>query len=70
MDVTSGKITIDGIDIRDINIKDLRNNIGFVPQKNILFSGNIASNVGYGLDNATEQELQKAVEIAQGKRSL
>ena len=65
MDVTSGKITIDGIDIRDINIKDLRNNIGFVPQKNILFSGNIASNVGYGLDNATEQELQKAVEIAQ-----
>ncbi|MDE6869156.1 MAG: ABC transporter ATP-binding protein/permease, partial [Clostridia bacterium] len=43
----------------------LRNNIGFVPQKNMLFSGDIASNVGYGLENATAQDLQKAVEIAQ-----
>ena len=65
MDVTSGKITIDGVDVRDINIKDLRNNIGFVPQKNILFSGDIASNVGYGLENPTQEELQTAVNIAQ-----
>ena len=65
MDVTSGKITIDGKDIREINIKDLRNNIGFVPQKNVLFSGDIASNVGYGLDNPTQEDLQKAVDIAQ-----
>ena len=65
MDVTSGRITVDGVDIRDINIKDLRNNIGFVPQKNTLFSGDIASNVGYGLDNATQEELQRAIDIAQ-----
>lgn len=65
MDVTSGKITVDGIDVREVNIKDLRNNIGFVPQKNILFSGSIASNVGYGTDGATQADLQKAVDIAQ-----
>ncbi|MDE5756627.1 MAG: ABC transporter ATP-binding protein/permease [Clostridia bacterium] len=65
MDVSEGRITIDGVDIKDINIKDLRNNIGFVPQKNMLFSGDIASNVGYGLDNASQEDLQKAVDIAQ-----
>ncbi len=70
MDVTSGKITIDGVDIRDINIKDLRNNIGFVPQKNILFSGDIASNVGYGLENANQDDLQKAVDIAQASEFI
>ncbi|MDE5655333.1 MAG: ABC transporter ATP-binding protein/permease [Clostridia bacterium] len=70
MDVTEGKITIDGVDIRDINIKDLRNNIGFVPQKNILFSGDIASNVGYGLENFTQQDLQKAVDIAQASEFI
>ena len=70
MDVTSGKITIDGVDIRDINVKDLRNNIGFVPQKNILFSGDIASNVGYGLENANQDDLQKAVDIAQASEFI
>ena len=70
MDVTSGKITIDGVDIRDINIKDLRNNIGFVPQKNILFSGDIVSNVGYGLENANQDDLQKAVDIAQASEFI
>ena len=65
MDVRSGKITIDGVDIKDINLKDLRANIGFVPQKNTLFSGTVASNVGYGVDGITDEELQKAVEIPQ-----
>ncbi|MCX4361938.1 MAG: ABC transporter ATP-binding protein [Clostridia bacterium] len=65
MDVSCGRITVDGVDIRNINLKDLRDNIGFVPQKNVLFSGDIASNVGYGADGATTEELLEAVEIAQ-----
>ena len=65
MDVRSGKITIDGIDIKDINLKDLRANIGFVPQKNTLFSGTVASNVGYGADDMSLSDMQKAVDIAQ-----
>lgn len=65
MDVSCGRITVDGVDIRNINLKDLRDNIGFVPQKNVLFSGDIASNVGYGADGASTEELLEAVEIAQ-----
>lgn len=65
MDARSGKITIDGIDIKDINLKDLRANIGFVPQKNTLFSGTVASNVGYGAEDMPLSDMQKAVDIAQ-----
>lgn len=64
-DVTCGAITIDGIDIRDVTQHELRSKIGYVPQKSNLFSGTIESNLLYGDENATEEELQMAAEIAQ-----
>jgi ATP-binding cassette subfamily B protein len=64
-DVTSGKITIDGEDIRQIALKDLRKNIGFVPQKGLLFSGTIESNINFGVENATKEQMKKAARIAQ-----
>lgn len=64
-DVTGGKITLDGKDIRSISMEDLRGEIGFVPQKGILFSGTIASNLRFGKDDATEDEIKEAAEIAQ-----
>lgn len=70
MDATQGKVTIDGVDVRDINLKDLRNNIGFVPQKNTLFSGTVASNIGYGLDEPTDEALDKSARIAQASEFI
>ena len=64
-DVTDGKISLDGKDIRNISMSDLREEIGFVPQKGVLFSGTIASNLRFGNDNATDEEIKKAAEIAQ-----
>ncbi len=64
-DVTEGKITVDGTDIRDISQHDLRDEIGYVPQKGILFSGDIASNLRFGNENATDEEIKTAAEIAQ-----
>lgn len=64
-DVTDGKILLDGKDIRNISMSDLREEIGFVPQKGVLFSGTIASNLRFGNDNATDEEIKKAAEIAQ-----
>lgn len=69
-DVTEGKITLDGIDIRDMKMKSLRDNIGFVPQKGLLFSGTIASNLRFGKRDATEEELAKAAEIAQASEFI
>ena len=70
MDATSGKVTIDGIDVKDINLKDLRNNIGFVPQKNTLFSGTVASNIGYGIENPSAEVLDKSAQIAQASEFI
>ncbi|MDR1801193.1 MAG: ABC transporter ATP-binding protein/permease [Lachnospiraceae bacterium] len=64
-DVTEGKITVDGVDIRDVKQSDLRDAIGLVSQKAILFSGNIASNIMYGNENGTEEEMKEAARIAQ-----
>ncbi|MCR5792931.1 MAG: ABC transporter ATP-binding protein/permease [Lachnospiraceae bacterium] len=64
-DVTEGRITLDGEDIREIALKDLRENIGFVPQKGVLFSGTIASNLRFGKGDASEEELREAARIAQ-----
>ena len=64
-DVTEGKITLDGIDIRDIKQHDLREKLGYVPQKGVLFSGNIASNIMFGNQDVTEAEMKEAAEIAQ-----
>lgn len=64
-DVTSGKITVDGTDVRDMNQKHLRSKIGLVPQKGVLFSGTIATNLRFGNKNATDAEIAEAAEIAQ-----
>lgn len=66
-DVTEGSIEIDGVDIRNITQEDLRKNIGYVPQKGMLFSGDIASNILYGRDDASMDEVMKAIEVAQAK---
>lgn len=66
-DVTEGKITLDGIDIRDLSLKTLRDKIGLVPQKAILFSGTIDSNLRFGKEDASSEEIQRAAEIAQAE---
>lgn len=69
-DVTEGSVTIDGVDIRELTQKDLRSRIGFVPQKGVLFSGDIASNLRFGKEDATEAEISKAAEIAQASEFI
>ena len=64
-DVTEGEILMDGIDIRDISQHELRNHIGYVPQKGMLFSGTIGSNLRYGREDADEADMQEAAETAQ-----
>jgi ATP-binding cassette subfamily B protein len=64
-DVTGGRITIDGVDVRDIALRELRDIVGVVPQKGFLFSGDIASNIRYGKQDATDAEVEKAARIAQ-----
>lgn len=64
-DVTEGSITVDGVDVRKLTKNDLRSRIGLVPQKGVLFSGTIASNLKFGRTEATDDELEKAAEIAQ-----
>ncbi len=64
-DVTGGTITLDGQDIRTISMEDLREEIGFVPQKGVLFSGTIASNLRFGKRDATDEQIKEAAEIAQ-----
>ena len=64
-DVTGGTITLDGQDIRTISMEDLREGIGFVPQKGVLFSGTIASNLRFGKRDATDEQVKEAAEIAQ-----
>ena len=64
-DVTEGEILLDGVDVRDMSQHDLREQIGYVPQKGLLFSGTIASNLQYGRKDATREELLEAAETAQ-----
>ena len=64
-DVTSGNLLIDGVDIKDISNKDLRKIIGFVPQKGILFSGTIESNIKYGNPDMSDEQMIEATQIAQ-----
>jgi len=64
-DVTEGAILIDGVDIRDVSTKDLRTKIGYVPQKGMLFSGDVESNIKYGDSKITDKEMKKAASIAQ-----
>lgn len=64
-DVTGGSVMIDGVDIRDMKQHDLRSHIGYVPQKALLFSGSIATNLQYGKEDATAEEMTEAAETAQ-----
>ena len=64
-DVTEGSITLDGVDIRNVSQHELREKLGYVPQKGILFSGNIASNIMFGNPDGGEAEMTEAAEIAQ-----
>ncbi|MEG2621217.1 MAG: ABC transporter ATP-binding protein [Bacilli bacterium] len=64
-DVTGGKVLIDGTNIKDVKLHDLRKKIGFVPQKGILFSGTIKSNISFGVDKISTKELQRASRISQ-----
>lgn len=70
-DVTEGQILLDGIDIREIKLHDLREKIGYVPQKSILFSGTIESNIKYGKNaDVSDEDVKKAIEIAQAKEFI
>ena len=69
-DVTLGKILVDGVDVRDFNVKALRHKIGFIPQKALLFSGTIAENLRYGKEDASIEELDKAADVAQAKEFI
>ncbi|WP_066712671.1 ABC transporter ATP-binding protein [Clostridium sp. Marseille-P299] len=66
-DVTSGSIKIDGVDTRDYDLKALRQKIGFIPQKAFLFKGTIEDNLKFGNPNATPEEIDHAIEVAQAK---
>lgn len=69
-DVTQGSVRIDGVDIREMDLKDLRNRIGYVPQKGVLFSGTIESNLRFGAPDASEEDLEKAADIAQASEFI
>ena len=64
-DASEGEISIDGVNIRDISLNKLRDILGFVPQKGVLFSGNIESNIKFADENITDEQMKKAAEIAQ-----
>lgn len=69
-DVTDGSVSIDGVDVRDLGLKDLRSMIGFVPQKGVLFSGTIASNIKFGNKNATDEQMKRAARTAQAEEFI
>jgi len=66
-DATTGKVRVDGVDVRDMALEDVWGRIGIVPQKAFLFSGTVASNLRFGDDNATDEDLWHALEIAQAR---
>lgn len=64
-DVTEGQVMVDGMDVREYKITDLRDKIGIVPQKAVLFAGTVRSNLAWGKEDATEEEMQQALSVAQ-----
>jgi ATP-binding cassette subfamily B protein len=69
-DVDSGRILVDGVDVRQMSQKHLRAKIGFVPQKAVLFAGTVNENLRYGKEDATEEEIKKAAEVAQASEFI
>jgi len=64
MDPTAGAVYVDGIDLRELDPAELRRNIGFVPQETFLFSATLAENIAFGVENASEEEIKRAAEMA------
>ncbi len=64
-DVTSGSVTLDGVDVRDYSLKDLRNRVGYIPQRAVLFTGTIADNIRFGYEKASDDEVEHALKTAQ-----
>lgn len=69
-DVNTGRVLVDGVDVRDLGQQDLRATIGYVPQKTTLFSGTVASNIRFGHDAATDDDVRKAAEVAQASEFI
>jgi ATP-binding cassette subfamily B protein len=69
-DIDSGQILVDGVDVRDLSQEELRSKIGFVPQKAVLFSGTINENMRYGKEDATDEEIARAAQIAQASEFI
>ncbi len=69
-DVTLGRILVDGVDVRAYNLKALRQKIGFIPQKALLFTGTIAENLRYGKEDASHEELHQAADVAQAREFI
>ena len=69
-DVTRGELLIDGVNIKDASLKELRSKIGFVPQKGVLFSGTIESNIKYGNSNLSQEKMEKVAKIAQAEEFI
>ncbi len=69
-DVTKGEILVDGVNVKDVSQHDLHEIIGYVPQKGVLFSGTIASNIKYGNDDISDQKMKKAAQIAQAEEFI
>ena len=65
-DVTAGRVLVDGVDVRDMRREDLWRKVGFIPQRAFLFSGSVASNLRYGDEHASDEEMWRALEVAQG----
>ena len=64
-DVTDGEVLVDGVNIKDVDLKELRDKIGFVPQKGVLFTGTIRDNIKYGNDKITDEDVKKALDVSQ-----
>ena len=69
-DTTEGEVLVDGVDIRDVRQHDLRDRLGYIPQKGVLFSGTIGTNLRYAKEDATDAELEQAAEIAQASEFI
>lgn len=69
-DATTGEVLVDGVNVKEMGQHDLRDKIGYIPQTGVLFSGTIESNLKYGKVDATEEDLQEAIEIAQAKEFI
>ena len=69
-DVTEGEVMVDGVDVRHVSMHDLRDRIGVVPQKGLLFSGTIESNIKYGAPDLSDEELAEVIDVAQAKEII